>query len=206
MVVREARDVKQVEQAGKLKDNAPMTAADRAALLRQIPSVDDLLSRPRLAGLAQRVNRALVVDAARETLDEIRAAISRHGESAAPSPAVIEQRIESAVARLLENLLGGKVAPELVSLVMERSDGNPYFGEQIIRYLQDENLIEMSPAGWALVTRGRGRRFRSPLSPVRHPQRRAGEWRQSRPPVSSHDGDRAVGDGRSGPQVDPGRS
>ena len=57
----------------------------------------------------------------------------------------------AALARLIETLLGGEAAPELVSLVMDRSEGNPYFAEQIIRYLQEENLIEMSRAGWALV-------------------------------------------------------
>lgn len=56
-----------------------------------------------------------------------------------------------AVARLVEILLGGVPSLELVHLVMERSEGNPYFVEQIIRYLQEENLIEMSAKGWTAV-------------------------------------------------------
>jgi len=56
-----------------------------------------------------------------------------------------------ALGHLIETLLGGLVAPELVSLVMERSEGNPYFAEQIIRYLQEENLIETGKLGWTLV-------------------------------------------------------
>jgi predicted ATPase/class 3 adenylate cyclase len=56
-----------------------------------------------------------------------------------------------ALGHLIETLLGGLVAPELVSLVMERSEGNPYFAEQIIRYLQEENLIETGKVGWTLV-------------------------------------------------------
>ena len=60
-----------------------------------------------------------------------------------------------AVARLTEILLGGVPAVELVKLVMERSEGNPYFVEQIIRYLQEENLIEISPVGWNRVKRTR---------------------------------------------------
>jgi class 3 adenylate cyclase/tetratricopeptide (TPR) repeat protein len=59
------------------------------------------------------------------------------------------------VARLTEILLGGVPAVELVKLVTERSEGNPYFVEQIIRYLQDENLIEISPVGWNKVKRTR---------------------------------------------------
>ena len=60
-----------------------------------------------------------------------------------------------AVARLVEILLGGVPALELVNLVMDRSEGNPYFVEQIIRYLLDENLIEMSQLGWRQVSQVR---------------------------------------------------
>lgn len=56
-----------------------------------------------------------------------------------------------AMAHLAEIGLGGAPAPELVSLLVERSEGNPYFAEQILRYLQEENLIETSQAGWMLV-------------------------------------------------------
>ncbi len=59
------------------------------------------------------------------------------------------------VARLTEILLGGVPAVELVKLVTERSEGNPYFVEQIIRYLQEENFIEMSQVGWNKVKRTR---------------------------------------------------
>jgi class 3 adenylate cyclase/tetratricopeptide (TPR) repeat protein len=60
-----------------------------------------------------------------------------------------------AVARLVEVLLGGVPATDLVNLVSDRSEGNPYFVEQIIRYLQDENMIEMSGQGWRQVGRVR---------------------------------------------------
>ena len=78
-----------------------MTAADRAALLRQIPSVDDLLNRPRLEELARRVGRTLVVETARGVMDELRGAIGRQGESAAVDSAAIEERVVDAVTRLL---------------------------------------------------------------------------------------------------------
>ncbi|HET9909620.1 MAG TPA: AAA family ATPase, partial [Anaerolineales bacterium] len=60
-----------------------------------------------------------------------------------------------AVARLIEIQLGGVPAVELVKLVMARSEGNPYFVEQIIRYLQEEHVIEMSERGWNQVRRTR---------------------------------------------------
>ncbi|HXQ33774.1 MAG TPA: AAA family ATPase, partial [Anaerolineales bacterium] len=56
-------------------------------------------------------------------------------------------------ARQIEILLGGVPAVELVRRVMERSEGNPYFVEQFIRYMQDENLIEISKLGWNQVRR-----------------------------------------------------
>jgi predicted ATPase len=56
-----------------------------------------------------------------------------------------------ALGHLIETLLGGLVAPELISLVMDRSEGNPYFAEQIVLYLQEENLIETGQLGWTLV-------------------------------------------------------
>jgi predicted ATPase/class 3 adenylate cyclase len=59
------------------------------------------------------------------------------------------------VSRLAETLLGGPASRELVTLVMARSEGNPYFAEQVIRYLQEENLLEMSAEGWRQVRRGR---------------------------------------------------
>jgi class 3 adenylate cyclase/tetratricopeptide (TPR) repeat protein len=57
------------------------------------------------------------------------------------------------VARHLEVLLGGAASQELVRFVLERSEGNPYFVEQIVRYLREENLIEMSREGWAQGSR-----------------------------------------------------
>ena len=56
-----------------------------------------------------------------------------------------------ALGHLIEILLGGPVAPDLVSLVTERSEGNPYFAEQMVRYLQEESLIESGKLGWTLT-------------------------------------------------------
>jgi predicted ATPase/class 3 adenylate cyclase len=56
-----------------------------------------------------------------------------------------------ALEHLIEILLGGPAGPDLVSLVTERSEGNPYFAEQMIRYLQEESLIESGKLGWTLT-------------------------------------------------------
>lgn len=87
--------------------------------------------------------------------------VTARPQGASLDPDLIDARIElrglsrAPLARLLETLLGGEVSPHLVDLVMGRSEGNPYFAEQIIRYMQDENRIEMSQAGWAVVGRMR---------------------------------------------------
>lgn len=59
------------------------------------------------------------------------------------------------LSRLVEDLLGAPASSELVTLSMSRSEGNPYFAGQIIRYLQEEGLLEMSTDGWRQVRRGR---------------------------------------------------
>ena len=85
---------------------------DQSELLRQIPSVDELLLQPRLASLVQRVNRDLLVEITRTVLGELRARIA--GATAATLPAELaiasdsaslEQRITSIVERLLARSL-----------------------------------------------------------------------------------------------------
>lgn len=74
-------------------------------------------------------------------------------------PDLVDRRLDltglddRSISRLAEILLGGSAAPPLVSLLTERSEGNPYFIEQIVRYLQEENLLEMSRSGWTYVKR-----------------------------------------------------
>jgi L-seryl-tRNA(Ser) seleniumtransferase len=54
----------------------PALSAAQAEQLRRIPSVDELLSRPRLAAFAQRINRDLLVALLRDVLAELRAQIT----------------------------------------------------------------------------------------------------------------------------------
>ena len=58
------------------------------------------------------------------------------------------------VLRLAESLLDGPASTELIDLVLTRSEGNPFFAQQVIRYLQDESLLQMSETGWKYVKRG----------------------------------------------------
>ena len=82
-------------------------------LLRQIPSVDELLLQPRLASLAQQVDRNLLVEVARTVLAELRARITEAasagilGELAAVAsdPASLEGHITSIVEGILTRSL-----------------------------------------------------------------------------------------------------
>lgn len=83
-----------------------------------------------------------------------------HGDTAALD-GLIDAQVDlkglslEAIARLTEIVLGGVPAVELVKMFMERSEGNPYFVVQIIRYLQEGNFLEMSERGWTQVKRTR---------------------------------------------------
>lgn len=77
---------------------------DVAARLRQIPSVDELLRRERLAQLAAASGRALVVEAARAVLDRVRAQLAASPEASAAllDPARLEQEVAGELKRSLE--------------------------------------------------------------------------------------------------------
>jgi L-seryl-tRNA(Ser) seleniumtransferase len=82
-------------------------SAEQAELLRQIPSVDELLLQPRLAALSKRVDRNLVVEVARAVLEDLRARIAGDSNWAAVSldAASVEEMISAQVERILSRSL-----------------------------------------------------------------------------------------------------
>ena len=80
---------------------------ERAELLRQIPSVDELLAQPKLKALAQRMDRGTVVEVARAVLANLRARISGEMNFAALAfeAGALEARIAEGVERLLSRSL-----------------------------------------------------------------------------------------------------
>jgi L-seryl-tRNA(Ser) seleniumtransferase len=80
--------------------------ADQADLLRQIPSVDELLAQPRLAALARRTDRELLVEITRTVLSEVRGRITGEGSAAiALDSSSLEERIASMVEQVLASSL-----------------------------------------------------------------------------------------------------
>ena len=88
-------------------------SAEQSELLRQIPSVDELLAQPRLAQLSKRVDRNLVVEVARTVLEDLRGRITGQVTTAilaeispvACDPASLEERITALVERILARSL-----------------------------------------------------------------------------------------------------
>lgn len=85
---------------------------DQSELLRQIPSVDELLGQPRLAELAGRVDRALLVEVTRAALAELRSRIAGQFNPSGlaeltllSEPAALEAKISALVERMLAHSL-----------------------------------------------------------------------------------------------------
>src|SRR5262249_51288698 len=83
--------------------------AEKADLLRQIPSVDELLHQPGLAKLAARIPRELLVEVAREVLSGVRDEIT--GNSGASVVPVIPADLEDVIAREVERILARTLQP-----------------------------------------------------------------------------------------------
>src|SRR6202158_1462615 len=82
-------------------------SAEQAELLRQIPSVDELLAQPRLTALSTRVDRTLVVEIARAVLSDVRARIvgDSNWTALGLSAASVEELITTEVERILSRSL-----------------------------------------------------------------------------------------------------
>jgi L-seryl-tRNA(Ser) seleniumtransferase len=79
----------------------PPLSSEQSALLRRVPSVDELLLRPSLVSLCREVARGFVVETTREVLEELRREITS-GEALTDeflSPTAVEQRIVHAVQK-----------------------------------------------------------------------------------------------------------
>ncbi len=83
--------------------------SEKAELLRQIPSVDELLLQPRLAALVKRVDRRLVVEVTRAALAGLRERIAgTHPIRVLP---LRREEIESAIADEVERILSHSLVP-----------------------------------------------------------------------------------------------
>src|SRR5947207_9225512 len=82
-------------------------SAEQAELVRQIPSIDELLAQPRLAALSRRVDRNLVVEVARAVLADLRSRDAGDSNSTALglNASTVEELISTEVERILSRSL-----------------------------------------------------------------------------------------------------
>ena len=113
------------------------------------------------AAYLPRLLRALTADEARQYPLAI-LATARFEGAALPLDTFDFQRLDlsqldrPALAGLAAALLGAHPAPELLDLLEARSGGNPFFAEQIVRYLEEEHLLLPDPKGLFLKPLGSG--------------------------------------------------
>src|SRR2546423_1835359 len=84
-------------------------SAERVELLRQIPSVDELLLQPRLAALSKRADRNLVVEVTRAALADLRARVA--GESNWTAISVDSASVEELISDQVEKILSRSLLP-----------------------------------------------------------------------------------------------
>ncbi|HEV2386436.1 MAG TPA: L-seryl-tRNA(Sec) selenium transferase [Candidatus Acidoferrales bacterium] len=137
-----------------------MMAADpgsREALLRRIPSVDELVTRPLLAEWCRRAGRALVVDATREALARLRSEIAESASPPAEAAAVetLERRIVGEIERWLAPSLRPVV--NATGVVLHTNLGRAPLAPEAIDRLR-EAAIHYSNLEYDLAAGARGKR------------------------------------------------
>ncbi|MEM7126498.1 MAG: tetratricopeptide repeat protein [Chloroflexota bacterium] len=63
----------------------------------------------------------------------------------------IEPLSETDIANLAQDYLGSPTSMELSQLLKERAEGNPFFAEQLLLYLQENSLLVDEGMGWELA-------------------------------------------------------
>jgi L-seryl-tRNA(Ser) seleniumtransferase len=138
-------------------------SAEQSELLRQIPSVDELLAQPRLSELAKRVDRNLVVEIARTVLADLRGRIT--GETAAvllaeisalaSDPASLEARITSLVERILAHSLQPVI--NATGVILHTNLGRAPLTESVVEEFR-RTATQYSNLEYDLEAGARGRR------------------------------------------------
>ncbi|MBK8823314.1 MAG: tetratricopeptide repeat protein [Anaerolineales bacterium] len=59
----------------------------------------------------------------------------------------LEKLSSANMARLAEDIVGNPVSDSLLTLLDKRADGNPFFAEQILRYLSEQNALALDVEG-----------------------------------------------------------
>jgi len=134
--------------------NNPQAAA---SLYRQIPSVDELMGRPQLAELVRSAGRGLVLNATRNILEGIRAAIQHKPEAmeGALEAARIEEQVVDEVRRALEASLRPVI--NATGVVLHTNLGRAPLVTAAIEHMR-QTSTQYSNLEYDLDARARGKR------------------------------------------------
>jgi L-seryl-tRNA(Ser) seleniumtransferase len=98
-----------------------VTSTSKSDVLRQIPSVDELLRQPRLAALATRIDRNLLLEITRAALTDLRARLAAEADSSETGAAVHGRRtiilpldpaaLQNEIANAVEQILSQSLQP-----------------------------------------------------------------------------------------------
>jgi L-seryl-tRNA(Ser) seleniumtransferase len=133
-------------------------SAEQAELLRQIPSVDELLLQPRLAALSKRVERSVVVEVARAVLADLRGRIA--GELAASVVAALSVRdIEGTIAEWVERILAHSLQPVInaTGVILHTNLGRAPLPESVVEEFR-RTATQYSNLEYDLEAGARGKR------------------------------------------------
>ena len=132
-------------------------SAAREKLLRQIPSVDELLARPAMVRLAERAGRSLVVETARQTLAGLRAEIAQNAGSA--SAALAPEALDARIVEEVDSALSFSLQPVInaTGVILHTNLGRaPLIPAAIERLI--ETATQYSNLEYDLRAGARGRR------------------------------------------------
>src|SRR5882757_1434168 len=132
-------------------------SAEQAELLRQIPSVDELLAQPRLAALSKRVDRNLVVEVARTVLADLRARIA--GESNWTALGLNGASVEELISTEVERILSRSLQPVInaTGVILHTNLGRAPLPETIVDEFR-RTAMQYSNLEYDLEAGARGKR------------------------------------------------
>jgi L-seryl-tRNA(Ser) seleniumtransferase len=130
---------------------------EQADLLRQIPSVDELLGQPRLAALAGRIDRTLLVEVMRAALADLRARIAGDEPSAVVS--LSASHVESFIADSVERMLARSLWPVInaTGVILHTNLGRAPLASEVIDELK-RTTTQYSNLEYDLEAGARGKR------------------------------------------------
>ena len=132
-------------------------SAEQAELLRQIPSVDELLAQPRLASLSKRVDRNLVVEVARAVLADLRSRIA--GDSNWTAVVLNAASVEELISNEVERILSRSLQPVInaTGVILHTNLGRAPLTEAVIEEFR-RSAAQYSNLEYDLEAGARGKR------------------------------------------------